>query len=52
MECERWLEKNGHPSGRQEQFLSEGCFIMKTPNVSKALEGDIRMEKQEIRYDK
>lgn len=53
---------DGHPSGRQlkkknnpnwEHFLSEGCFnITKMPNVSKALGGDIRMEKQDIGYDK
>lgn len=59
-ECEKWLELVDIPQEGQlknnpnwEYFLSEGCFnITKMPNVSKALGGDIRMEKQDIGYDK
>jgi len=51
---------DGHPSGMQfkktnrEQLLSAERYfnIKKSPNVSKVLEGDIRVEKQDIRYAK
>lgn len=57
----KWLELTDIPQEGNlkkkktswEHFLSEGCFnITKMPNMSKALGGDIRMEKQDIGYDK